>query len=210
MSPTAGPGHSLHEECLFAGMGNTKMAGEDGAMFYSVLTIYLCLIFLFSAISKLIRIRSFVELARAYEVLPSPWDRIFACLLPFLEMGSVVLLLFRQTNVWGLLILVGLLSAFAWAVGSVIRSGKVITCGCYGKFMDARADGFTLVKIASLFVVCIVLLWGRTSGAGIDIRALPITGGAILFLFTLLAQKTWISHQNSLAGLQHLQKGERP
>ncbi|MFD1425619.1 hypothetical protein JOD24_000291 [Kroppenstedtia sanguinis] len=179
-------------------------------MVYSVLTVYLALTFLFSAIAKLRHMGSFVEVTQAYEVLSSPWDRIFACLLPFLEMGAVVFLLFRQTHVWGVWILVGLLSVFAWAVGSVIHSGRVITCGCYGKWMDAQADRFTLLKIASLGVVCMVLLGGQISGAGIDLRALPLTSGAILFLLSLLAQKIWISYQNSLARLRHPQKGERP
>ena len=115
-------------------------------MVYSVLTVYLALTFLFSAIAKLRHMGSFVEVTQAYEVLSSPWDRIFACLLPFLEMGAVVFLLFRQTHVGEYGSLVGLLSVFAWAVGSVIHSGRVITCGCYGKWMDAQADRFTLLE----------------------------------------------------------------
>ncbi|PTX64409.1 methylamine utilization protein MauE [Melghirimyces profundicolus] len=175
-------------------------------MIYSVLTIYLCSIFLFSSVFKFLRLPSFVVLVEAYGVLPSPYDRIFGYLLPPMELLGAGLLLFQSTAVWGSFLLMGLLLCFACAIGSVIRSGRVISCGCYGSFMEAQADGWALTKIGFLFALCTVLAWGHHFSDTIHFRPPLITVGVTAALLTLLVQKVWSSHQKALSKLKYLQK----
>ncbi|WP_373285932.1 MauE/DoxX family redox-associated membrane protein [Marinithermofilum abyssi] len=185
-------------------LGEGKRKMEE--IIYSVLTIYLCSIFLFSSIFKFLRLPSFVALVEAYGVLPSPYDRIFGYLLPPIELLGASLLLFPSTAVWGSFLLMGLLLCFAYAIRSVIRSGKVITCGCYGDFLDVQVDRWTLTKIGFLFVTCIVLALGHHFSDEIHFRFPLITVGVTLALLTVLVQKVWSSHQKALSKLKYPHK----
>lgn len=168
-----------------------------------VLVVFLSFTFLFSAIPKLIHLSSFVELVKDYGVLPTMISGAVAVLIPFGELTGATLLLFPETLQAGSLILLVLLLSFLYAVSQVIRRNKILTCGCYGKFLDAKADRYTWVKIIIMMSFPVLLLiYGNRVPFQFHIES--IGAGILMVVFMLLLQKAWTVHQDTVQRLKNV------
>jgi len=170
--------------------------------FYSALAICLSVMFLVSAVLKILHFPSFIELVFAYEVLPRFFSKAFAIALPFLELAVSISLLFEQTLVYGTVLSLLLLLSFAYAVIRVLQERKVITCGCYGKFLDTKADGFTVAKISILMILAFTLILGKGSFP-VQLTAESLLTGMAMTGVLLVAQAVWAAHQKAVGILKN-------
>lgn len=162
-------------------------------MLADILAMFLCTLFIVSAVPKLIHLSAFRELTVAYGVLPAPIARVLGTFLPFAELLGAALLFHGGTALYGSLILLVLLLGFAWAVTTVLRSQKTVSCGCYGKMLDARADRFTLFKTATLGAAAIIVLI-RSFSHPVHPSPESIFFGSLLTVCLLTAQAVWSYH----------------
>ncbi|EWG08773.1 MauE/DoxX family redox-associated membrane protein [Cytobacillus firmus] len=114
---------------------------------YNIGIYFLLMYFMISSISKILNLSQFSNTVMEYNVLPDKSAKLFGILLPFIELLASISLLLDSTKIYGLMALIFLLFCFGFSVIRVIKSGKKITCGCYGKLMDSKVDNLTLIKI---------------------------------------------------------------
>src|SRR5690606_37782247 len=167
-----------------------------------VLAVFLCTMFVVSAVPKIINLPAFKELTVAYGVLPDPIAAAFGILLPFTERFGAALLLHGGTANYGVLILLGLLLSFAYAVSTILRTKKTIVCGCYGKFFDAKADRFTLIKIGILTVAAFIVLI-RATAHPVHPSLNTVLLGSFLTVGFLTAQAVWSYHTKAMDTLKN-------
>ncbi|MGI6125634.1 MAG: MauE/DoxX family redox-associated membrane protein [Planifilum sp.] len=171
-------------------------------MIADVLAVFLCTMFVVSAVPKIINLPAFKELTVAYGVLPDPIAAAFGILLPFTELFGAALLLHGGTAIYGVLILLGLLLSFAYAVSTILRTKKTIDCGCYGKFFDAKADRFTLIKIGILTVAAFIVLI-RATAHPVHLSLNTVLLGSFLTVGFLTAQAVWSYHTKAMDTLKN-------
>ncbi|MCZ8519459.1 MULTISPECIES: MauE/DoxX family redox-associated membrane protein [Paenibacillus] len=156
----------------------------------------LVIIFLLSAVMKLRDLSAFLQLAADYEVLPRRLSAVYGVLTPFLEIAGALMLLFPVTRIAGASLLLALLASFGGAVLAVILSGREVSCGCYGKWMESKADGFTLVKIVLLLLLLVTLLLFPEEAMRLSWPS--ITLGLLLALVFFLLQMIWNYYQENM------------
>lgn len=144
------------------------------------------------ALGKFIDYRAFVRLVVEYDVLPKRMALFIGALIPFAEVGVVLLLLYSHTFVYGIVLLSILFLSIGYAVLSLMKSNRRLSCGCYGKLLDAEADLFTLGKIAYLLLVAIMLVWTwpDLDATSADF-SYPLLAGLCLTMLLFMAQKVW-------------------
>ncbi|TCP52386.1 methylamine utilization protein MauE [Tumebacillus sp. BK434] len=166
----------------------------------SVLLVSLSGLFFVSAVFKLLNLNDFMDLVAEYAVLPRRLSRVYGAVLPFAEGASAVLLLVPGLYGWGALLMALSLVSFAMAVRFVMRQGRVITCGCQGKLLDSKADGFTLGKIGFLGTMLAVTALLHD---GTVVYSLPtIALGSLITLLVILMQKVWTLYANGMQTLK--------
>lgn len=166
-------------------------------MLYNAVIVVLVTLFTISALLKLAALRDFIKLVIAYDVLPNRLARLYGFVLPFLELGGAVLLVFRTTVNSGALLLLVMLLAFGYAVFSVVKKGRRVRCACYGRFLEAEADHFTLGKTVLLIVLTlVVILFRDVSRTGFSIPSVMI--GLYTTTLFMLAQNVWSKHKQAM------------
>lgn len=159
-------------------------------MLLSSLQVCICLVFISSALMKLKDMPAFVELVSEYRVVPKLLSVLYAWAAPFVELvagGFILLPAFARLGS-GLVIL--LLLSFFYAVAKVISQKRSIDCGCYGKWLESKADAFTLGKIIVLVIFAvIILLFSPVFGSQYDILSIML--GVFLSAFYFLMQMIW-------------------
>lgn len=170
----------------------------------SIIFTSLIVTFLFSALPKIIHLKDFIELVKNYEVLPEKLSLIFAILLPLLELFAVYLLI--QEIIWGLILLTILLFSFLYAVNNAIKKKKEIRCGCFGKFIDAKADKYTLVKIIFLLFFTFLALIISFVNVEIIYTTGNIIIGALLSIMFIAIQVIWTNSQQFITSIQKERK----
>ncbi len=125
----------------------------------------LAAVFLLSAFGKLRDRRAFVTVVLDYQALPPRWARYFAALLPWLEGGLGLMLLFGlgtrlAAGLSGLLLV-----SFIIAVGvNLARGRKDLNCGCAGARHSQTISGKLIARnVALLLLAMLVMLWGQDS-----------------------------------------------
>jgi len=119
-------------------------------------------IFLTSSLPKLRHPRAFTTAVQAYHLLPQPWIRPFAIILPWLELALGLMLLLG----WGTRIAAlagsGLLLVFLTAMGiNLARGRKDLDCGCSGKKHSQKIGWKTIARNIVLVLFSIpVAVWG--------------------------------------------------
>lgn len=157
---------------------------------YNSIQVCLCLVFIISAVMKLRDMSAFVDLVMEYRVLPKSPSMLYAWVAPFAELAGGVLILFPVFVHLGSILLFGLLLSFFFAVSLVIFKQRDIDCGCYGKWMESRADGFTLVKIIALTgLVVALLIFFPEVGSQFGFISIPI--GVVLTAIFFVMQMLW-------------------
>ncbi|WP_059171994.1 MauE/DoxX family redox-associated membrane protein [Bacillus sp. FJAT-27445] len=171
---------------------------------FNLLIVFIITTFLISGLLKVINLKSFINLVHSYEILPKNFASIYGYTLPFIEIISPLLLINNRTFMLGVLLVLLMLLSFGYAVTSIIKDKKEITCGCYGKFIDAKADHFTLVKI--IIIATTVSLVSIIQKQSHQINGSEVFFGILLALLLLLVQGVWSFYQANNVLLNQLRR----
>ena len=104
----------------------------------------------------------------------TPWDvsMVLAMFLPWLEIVAGVALIIRKLHSGALLIVTALSAIFLGAIASAWWRGLDITCGCFGKEVNATNYAKHLALNAAMLLACLGLAWiqwreGRLQSGGL-------------------------------------------
>lgn len=132
----------------------------------SFLGVALAIVFLTSAIPKLRNPRSFILIVLEYRILPVGLGRLYAHLLPplelFLSLALLVGLVTRLTSVLALL----LIASFMIGITINLARGRRIPCGCFGRKHQREIGWRNLVEDVILLVATWALLWTTSTWTG--------------------------------------------
>ena len=179
----------------------------------------LAFVFLASALGKLRDRRAFAAIVLDYRVLPRPWARAFAVVLPWLEVAAGLMLLAGLGTKIGAALSGVLLLSFTLAVGvNLLRGRKNLDCECAGKHRRQKISGKIVVRNLALSALSFqVVLWGQdnqvlwrwvsrgvvflaTSLLSVSVGLpLALTASGLLMLCLLLRQLTRIAQAESRA-----------
>jgi hypothetical protein len=147
--------------------------------------VCLVVVFVVAAVGKL---ASPGGARRATSVLGGPsW---FAPLVVPAELGIAALLLIRPAL--GSLAAGIMLAVFTVALARVVRSGRTVSCGCFGSADSAPVSGRTITRNVALLAVCVPAAFApslRSTTGDTLIGALVVAAGglAIALMVTALA-----------------------
>jgi len=114
-------------------------------LIYHLIRVLLCIIFLWSGISKLMAPKEFAVIIDSYGLIPEAWILPLAIFLPLLEMiFGLGLLLDIKGSLAGI---TGLLMLFLVILGYGIRLGLDVDCGCFGP-QDLESEAFHSLRPA--------------------------------------------------------------
>ncbi len=123
----------------------------------AVLSLVIGLIFLAAAIPKLRRPKAFVLAVLEYRVLSPPLSRIYARLLPPLELLTGLLLLSGTAVRLSAAVVSILLISFVAGVGINVARGRDLDCQCFGRTKQRRIGWGLLLQDVALLGASIVL-----------------------------------------------------
>jgi len=116
--------------------------------------------FIWSGVVKLQDLPAFLEAVGNYqmEFLKEPYDAVVAYGLPWIEIfaGLAVVSGFGKSG--GLVIIMGMLASFCWALSEAWEKGLNINCGCFSKSSEPVNYPVKLAENSGLFLVALVLL----------------------------------------------------
>jgi hypothetical protein len=156
-----------------------------------LICIGIALLFATAAWHKLRSLEAFTEVFAAYRVLPEGWGRRVAPLIPCLELAIAAALPWQMTRRAALMAAMGLLIAYAAALGlNLARGGRELDCGC-GTMGSRRSIAAWMVwrnLALALIAAAAALPWLSRPLNGSD--ALTIVGGlaAIAALYAAVDQ----------------------
>ena len=114
-------------------------------LIYHLIRVLLCVIFLWSGISKLIAPKEFALIIDSYGLIPEAWILPLAIILPLLEMiFGLGLLLDIKGSLAGI---TGLLMFFVVILSYGIWLGLDVDCGCFGP-QDLEFEAFHSLRPA--------------------------------------------------------------
>ncbi|MFC5702440.1 MauE/DoxX family redox-associated membrane protein [Cohnella faecalis] len=119
------------------------------------IAVFLCCLFLFSAISKAFDWRRFGE-SVAELGLARINVKLAVIVVPAAEAAVAALLPWPGTRTAGIVLLLGLLISFAWAAWKA--KGQNIECHCFGKAVSENFGALTFVRIGVCGALSIGLL----------------------------------------------------
>ncbi len=115
-----------------------------------LLGIILGLLFIYSAVPKILDVEYFARAVRNYRILPVWSHNIVALWMPWMELIAGFCLVFKVWVRGGATLILGMMVIFLIAVISAVLRGLDIDCGCFGRTVSqlARAQKVGLYKIA--------------------------------------------------------------
>lgn len=170
---------------------------------FTVILIHFASFFFISALLKLLSYYSFIQLIKDFKLLPSAFSFLIALTLPLIELGAALLLLTPSTILYGLLVIFFLLLSFLYAASKVRVRNERISCGCYGKLMDAQIDEFTLVKLAYFILLAFLALHLNLSAVK-HYTFFSISLGLFITLLVMAMQKLWTTSSQAIRLLRKM------
>lgn len=166
----------------------------------SSIGLSLSLIFFVSSIAKIANIKDFVYGVVEFKIFSRKLLKIFGYMLPFIELGTSILLVFNETFILGAVISLMLLLSFFIAVTYAIKTQLNITCECFGKFLDSEVDRFTQIKIVFLLFANLLCI---TFSPLFDNRfsMMTILFSVTFFLIYMFVQKIWDIYRKNIKSL---------
>lgn len=130
----------------------------------SLAAIGLAAVLLWAAGSKLLRP---AETAADFRQLGLPAPTLLARLVPIVELATAILLLVAPG--WGGVVGFALLAGFTALLIALVRSGRVVSCGCFG---SSSTEPVSVVEVARN---CLLLIMAASaaSSSGLVRPALP-------------------------------------
>ncbi len=168
------------------------------AQLEGIILTHIVSLFIISAITKFISLKEFIQLVTNFHVLPKPLINIVGILIPVLELVGAVFLLSDRTRIFGSFIVSFLLILFSYAVVQVLKTKRRISCGCYGRFIDAEVDAFTMGKIVYFLILITFISLSET----LELSVPSMIVGTSLTILVIAMQKVWQHYNQTLASLR--------
>lgn len=145
-----------------------------------VISVGLGLIFVASAIPKLRHPKGFAVAVLAYDVLPPRLARLYAWLVPSLEL-LVALLLMAGTAARSAAVIASLLLlSFMIAIGLNIARGRDLDCHCFGATIRRRTSWGLVLQDGALLGAAVFVAGGAHAWVGLEpwslVRLSSLTG----------------------------------
>jgi uncharacterized membrane protein YphA (DoxX/SURF4 family) len=121
-------------------------------------TVLAC-IFIYASVDKINRPYLFAEAVYNYRLLPDAAVNLVAIWLPWLELGSGVLLLLGTWVRGSTLVLSCLMAVFVAALGINVARGLDISCGCFTVESTNPLTILTLFRDSFFLLVALYLFW---------------------------------------------------
>ena len=166
---------------------------RGGAVGYLTLGCRLIIagIFLVSLGSKVrgrAQYREFVAATTALTGARAPYARCLAGLTVAAEGAVALLTALPQTALAGLLLAVGVLSVFTYALVRVLRRDRVVTCRCFG----SSTTPVGVPQVVRNVVLILTAVTGLVAGSGgishVDVGGVAVTAFAAVICVLLLAR----------------------
>ncbi|MBI2838879.1 MAG: DoxX family membrane protein [Acidobacteria bacterium] len=136
--------------------------------------LILAAVFIYASIDKIAHPDLFAEVVHNYRILPIATENLFAMALPWIELGTGVLLLLGLLTRSAALLSAFMLIVFIAAIGAGLWRGIDITCGCFTVSSEGRQLGWlTLLEDVALLLPSFQLLLTAHPGISLDRRYLP-------------------------------------
>lgn len=156
----------------------------------SVLKVIFFLIFLISSVPKLANIKKFVDGVIEYRVVPRKLSVMYGYTLPVIELFASILIIFHASSFYGFMMTLLLLISFLIADIMVIKSKRVVTCSCFGNFLESQVDIFSLYRNGVLIVMNILAI-GLTFSQHFTVSMASLVLGVVIVILYFLSQKLW-------------------
>jgi len=167
----------------------------------SIILIHIVSLFIISAITKVISYKTFLQLVDNFKILPQKMIVIIGSAIPIFELMGATFLLVDRTRIYGALIIILLLMMFSYAINQVLKTNRRISCGCYGRFIVADVDAFTMGKIVYLLVLIIFIGFIRPLET-IELSVPIVLVGTFVTIVVLIMQKAWQYYNQTLERLR--------
>ena len=168
----------------------------------------MALIFAVAAVHKLLSLAVFIEQLTNYKLLPEKWAPLVGTIIPWLELGAVILLINSSTRTTGIIMLGILIIIYTAAIGINLYRGRVdIDCGCLGdngnQLNEQKLSGWMILRniIIGMFIVCAALGTGQRSLSWLDSVNILFVTLSIIILYQIINQL--IANNNLLIGLNN-------
>lgn len=178
-----------------------------GPLGHPVLTVaarvVLGTVFLMAGLAKMRLGRAFIGDVRQYRILPGPLAAAYALAVPWLEVGSALLLL---TGFWmrlGAAVILALLATFVLATALAMARRMNLTCSCFGLLYRERVGVGTVSRDLVLVGLAAQILLGEGGIALTQVTAgaFRVADGAQLALIAaVIVFSCWVTWRSGAGG----------
>lgn len=169
-------------------------------LLYNILVHLLIIVLIFSSIPKIMYLKNFLILVEEYNFLPLPILKLYGILLPFAELVGAMLLSIKGMLVYASILIFILLASITLGVIYMLRTKKIITCGCYGKLLDSDVSTFTLIKLLFLASISLMLAFSNNQFQ-VELGVFPLLAGLFLTAILISTEKIWSNHKDAIKNL---------
>ena len=120
--------------------------------------IFLGLVFVFAAVTKVTEAETFARAIANYKLLPNFLINFLAIILPWIELCAGVLLVFGISVKENSTILSGLLFIFIIAILISLLRGLNIDCGCFGTVGGTKVGIQKILENIGLLILGLILI----------------------------------------------------
>ncbi len=114
-------------------------------------------ILLVAGISKLFDREGFVQAVEAYQILPARLSRMFALILPYLEIAVAFFLLIGLATRLAAVLALLLLGSFTITMVINLARGRELDCHCFGNMSRERIGARTVMRNMGLLLLTTVM-----------------------------------------------------
>jgi thiol-disulfide isomerase/thioredoxin/uncharacterized membrane protein YphA (DoxX/SURF4 family) len=119
--------------------------------------------------------------------LPESLANSIGTLLPAIELGIALALLFERTAWWGAIGAAALLMCFVFVISINLLRGKTPDCHCFGQLHSAPAGPKTLIRNVVLIALAVFVVTRGTENTGPGIREFLVGLSSIQFVWSVTA-----------------------
>lgn len=143
----------------------SRSASRTKGMLLGLATIFLALVFIASAIAKLMDPARFLLDVQAFQLLPYPLAYAATLLVPWLELVCAVALFLRPLASAAAAIMALLTASFIGIIASAWHRGLQLDCGCFGDWLVFPNFGSHIAFNTVLLALLVWLLAARWPGS---------------------------------------------
>ncbi|TFE71151.1 MauE/DoxX family redox-associated membrane protein [Methylacidiphilum caldifontis] len=166
-------------------------------LIHNGLVFFLTILFFYSSIQKFFHHPYFVLSLENYRIVPAPFVKPLALLIPFVESLAAGGLFFPQLKVYGLCLVLVLLGLFSLVITIKLFQGEdSIDCGCFGPALKQKLSWILLARNFVLSCIAALLFLHQSNRALTPYDQLLSLWIAVVLFLSLSAWNQLISNQS--------------